>query len=205
MIGALLETIFTRCFVIIKLNLFCIALTLIGLIVVGIGPALLTINQLFCEQQWDYKQITWKKTWVLYKQNWPRANQLFFTFAAVGLFIGYSLYLAVQVQGVIFLIIDFILVFVMLALFITYSYAIVLNNRFEISFLNLIKLACITFYSNFFMLIKLIISIGFVLVMTYQFPGLLMFASLALIQIICVFTTKKWIVMIERKIVVEGD
>lgn len=204
MIGELLEKIFIHCFVIIKLNLFCIALSLIGLIIVGIGPAMLTINQLFCEDKWDYKKITWKKAWSLYKQNWKRANQLFYIFVVTNLFIGYSLFLAVQVQGVIFLIIDFILVFVMLALFITYSYALVLNSRFDIGLFNLIKLSCITFYSNFFMLIKLLISIGFILFMTYQFPGLIMFASLALIQVTCIFTTKKWVDLIESKIVVEG-
>ncbi|SOC29622.1 YesL family protein [Brochothrix thermosphacta] len=205
MIGEMLENVFIRCYVIIKLNLYFLLLTVMGLIVVGIGPAFLTINQLFTEHEWDYKKITWKNAWLTYKQNWKRGNALFGIYAGLSLFIGYNLYLSVQVQGILFLVIDFLLVFVLFCLFVTYSYSLVLHSRFDMGLANLIKLAFITFYSNFFMLVKLIFGIGIVLFITYKFPGLIMFATMALIQIICIFTAKQWVSIIEDKLAADGE
>lgn len=55
------------------------------------------------------------------------------------------------------------------------------------------------------MLVKLIFGIGIVLFITYKFPGLIMFATMALIQIICIFTAKQWVSIIEDKLAADGE
>lgn len=202
MLGSMFENVFNRCFVLIKLNLFFWLMTVMGLVVTGVGPALMTINELFTEHQWDHTKMTFKSMIQLFKKNWKRGNQLFYLFFASGAIIGYNLFLAVQMQGIVFLVLDFFLIFAVMVVLLSYNYALALNSRFEMDFLDLIKLAFITFFANFFMVLKSLGGLALVLLLTYKFPGLILFATIALVQIVIVFVAKNWLELVEEKMVV---
>ena len=201
MLGNMFENVFNRCFVLIKLNLYFWVLTVVGLVVTGVGPALMTINELFTEYQWEHSEMTIKRTLQLFKRNWKVGNQLFLLFFASGLIISYNLFLAVQMQGLLFLVLDFFLIFILLAVFLSYNYALALNSRFEMAFFDLVKLALMTFFANFFMVLKSLGGLAVVLFLTYKFPGLILFGAVALVQIVIIFVAKNWFDQVEEKMV----
>ena len=82
MLGKALETLFIRVWVVVKLTLFFWLFSLAGGIVLGIGPALKTINELFYHYEFEYKDITLKQGWYCFKKYFKRGNYLFFFFFA---------------------------------------------------------------------------------------------------------------------------
>lgn len=77
MIGKALETFFIRIWVIVKLTLFFWILTATGLVVAGIGPALKVITILYLSYDFDYKSITLREAFQLFRKEFARANLIF--------------------------------------------------------------------------------------------------------------------------------
>ncbi|BDP58511.1 membrane protein [Enterococcus faecium] len=183
MLGKVLEELFIRIWVIIKLTLYFWIYTFAGGIIFGLGAAWKTVNELFYLYGFEYKEITIKRGWNIYKRNFCE------TFAITALkrskfaLLSYNLYLSVQIKGLIFLAIDFILLFALLCLFATYQYSMILDSEYTISVPNLLKLSFISVFSSFSSFLKIIIGSGIILGVTWQFKGLILFGVIGLLTV----------------------
>lgn len=200
MIGRALEAFFIRVWTVMKLNLFFWCFTFIGLVVSGIGPALKTINELFATYEFDYKEITLSKAWKLFKSNFKRGNIFFWVFGGIFFLLGYNLYLSVQIKGLAFLVIDFILFFALLYAYATYHYVLLLDSQYMISVKNVLKLAFISSFSSFTNFLKIILGSGVIIWLTWKYKGLMLFGTVALIQIWIFYGTKMWRTVIDERL-----
>ncbi|HAP9509719.1 TPA: DUF624 domain-containing protein [Enterococcus faecium] len=183
MLGKVLEELFIRIWVIIKLTLYFWIYTFAGGIIFGLGAAWKTVNELFYLYGFEYKEITIKRGWNIYKRNFLRGNLLFSLFLSGTALLSYNLYLSVQIKGLIFLAIDFILLFALLCLFATYQYSMNLDSEYTISVPNLLKLSFISVFSSFSSFLKIIIGSGIILGVTWQFKGLILFGVIGLLTV----------------------
>ncbi|MEI5990035.1 YesL family protein [Enterococcus crotali] len=200
MVGKALETLFIKIWVIVKLNLFFWLFSCCGLLVAGIGPALKTINELFISHEFNYKEITLKEGWSRFKQNFIRGNVLFYGTILLLALLAYNLFLSVQIQGLSFLMIDFLLVFAMIYALVTFQYTLLLDSYYEIGLKNLLKLAFISTLSNFTNLLKIAIGVSVILFVTWKFKGLILFGTFSMIQIWSFTATKSWRQTIDQRL-----
>lgn len=192
MIGKALETFFIRIWVIVKLTLFFWILTATGLVVAGIGPALKVITILYLSYDFDYKSITLREAFQLFRKEFARANLIFWIYTAILILLSYNLYLSVQISGLLFLVVDFILFFALIFVIIAFEYALLIDSQFKISIKNLIGLSFISNFVNFMTYLKLLVGLVLILALTYQFKGLILFGMIGLLQVYCVAVTKDW-------------
>lgn len=183
MLGKVLEELFIRIWVVIKLTLYFWIYTFAGGIIFGLGAAWKTVNELFYLYGFEYKEITIKRGWNIYKRNFLRGNLLFSLFLSGTALLSYNLYLSVQIKGLIFLAIDFILLFALLCLFATYQCSMILDSEYTISVPNLLKLSFISVFSSFSSFLKIIIGSGIILGVTWQFKGLILFGVIGLLTV----------------------
>lgn len=200
MIGKALEAFFIRVWVIIKLNLFFWAFSTAGLFFAGVGPALKTVNELFAAHEFEYKEITFKEGWKLFKINFKRGNGFFWFYGGIFAVLAYNLYLSVQIKGLTFLVVDFILLFALLYTYATYQYTLLLDSQYEISAKNVIKLAFISTLSSFTNFLKLVIGGAVILWFTWKYKGLILFGTFAIIQVWNFYATKTWRVLIDERL-----
>lgn len=200
MVGKALETVFIKIWVIVKLNLFFWLFSCCGLIVAGVGPSLKVVNELFSAHGYHYKEITFKEGWTSFKQNFARGNGLFYGFLVFLGLLSYNLYLSVQIAGLLFLMIDFLLVCGLVYGMIVFQYTLLLDSYYTISVKNLLKLAMISALSNFTTLLKLALGIGVIFFVTWKFKGLLLFGTFSMIQIWSFTATKDWRQTIDERL-----
>lgn len=193
MVSQAVQQLFIKAYTVIKLNLLFWALSFSGGLILGIGPSLMVINELFYDHGYNYSQFTWKKSWCLFKKNFDMGNKIFYSFAAIAFILSYSLFLSVQIPGLVFLIIDFIIVIVLLAIVCIYAYTLNIKAGFEINYLNSFKLACAHYFFNFFDNLKQIVGMAIILGITYKFLGLILFATVSLMIIYTQFVGKNWL------------
>lgn len=186
-----IQRLFYMSWTIIKLNLFFVLLTIMGGVILGIGPAFQTINDLLEEARINYQEITFKKAFNFWKENFKKSNRDFFSFFLAFFIVTYNLYLAVQLQGLLWLIIDFLLFSVLLLLSVMYLYMVFYETSYKIGFVDLIKLAFISVFLNFGVFLKVLFGVGSILVLSWYFKGLFLFATFALIIMWCGYSTKK--------------
>ena len=65
MLGKVLEELFIRIWVVIKLTLYFWIYTFVGGIIFGLGTAWKTVNELFYLHGFEYKEITLKRGWKM--------------------------------------------------------------------------------------------------------------------------------------------
>lgn len=198
--GRALETIFIRVWVIMKLNLYFWLFSLAGGVILGIGPALKVISELFVVHGFEYKNITLKEGWQLFKHHFQRGNVLFLGFVMISAFLAYNLYLSLQVQGLLFLMIDFILLFALLYLFSTFMYVLIFDASYEISIGHLVRLGFTSSFSSFTTFLKMIIGSGVILGFTWEYKGLILFGLAAMLFIWNYLATKYWRTEIEGRL-----
>ncbi|CAD5898963.1 MULTISPECIES: YesL family protein [Carnobacterium] len=178
MLGKYLETFFNRCYLFIKLSLIFWGLSFTGGLIFGVGPALVTIASLFLEYRWEYKQMNKATWWKIYKENFKKSTILFYIFGAISVFLAYNLYLSVQITGLLFLMIDFLIIFALVILSSAFWFAILIQSQYDCSLKDTLKLAAILSFMSFKNTLVLTIG-GVVLIMiTYKFPGLILFGSI---------------------------
>ncbi|MEY8445691.1 DUF624 domain-containing protein [Enterococcus ratti] len=192
MLGKALETLFIRVWVVMKLTFYFWFYTLLGGVVLGVGPAYKTVNELFYMYGFTYKKITFKHGVKIFKQSFGRGNLLFGTFLATICLLGYNLYLSVQIQGLFFLLIDFILIFSLLVVYAAYQYSLILDSSYFISIPNLLKLSFISVFVSFFSFLKLLIGEAIILWVTWNYKGLLLFGIVGLLAVYNGMITKQW-------------
>lgn len=192
MLGKVLEELFIRIWVVIKLTLYFWIYTFVGGIIFGLGTAWKTVNELFYLYGFEYKEITLKRGWNIYKRNFLRGNLLFSLFLSSTALLSYNLYLSVQIKGLIFLAIDSILLFALFCLFATYQYSMILDSEYTISVPNLLKLSFISVFSSFSSFLKIIIGSSVIIAVTWQFKGLILFGVIGLLTVWNGTMTKQW-------------
>ncbi|MGB3161082.1 YesL family protein [Carnobacterium sp.] len=200
MLGTVLENLFIRVWVIMKLNFFFWLYTLAGGIVLGIGPALKVVSELFIKYEFDYREITLKESWLLFKNNFKRGNILFLLTVGMAAFLAYNLFLALQIKGLLFLVIDFMLIFVLLYLFSSFMYALIFDGSYEMTLPQLFRLSFSSSLSNFPSFLKMIIGSAVVLGITWKYKGLILFGTIGMLVIWNFIATKNWRIKIEERI-----
>src|SRR5699024_30181 len=135
---------------------------------------------------------TFKRGWKIFKQSFKRGNLLFGLFLVVVLLLGYNLYLSVQIKGILFLVIDFVLIFALLYAYETYQYSLILDSEYEISLPNLLKLSFVSSFSSFPAFLKLLIGGGIIFWITWNYKGLILFGLIGLLTVWNGLVTKQW-------------
>lgn len=175
----------------IKLSLYFWGLSFIGLLIFGITPAMMAIGEEHSEANWDFNQIKWKNLFEKFKQNFKQGNQLFFFYLLFFLIVGYNLFIALQTKGLLFLVLDFTLIFVLFILVLSFLINLSVLISFEITLINSLKLSVIQFFTNTKECFLLIFGVIIVSVITYKFPGLILFISTGLLAGIISTSTKR--------------
>lgn len=200
MIGKALEEFFIRIWVVVKLTLIFWLLALSGLLVLGIGPAFKVVTELYLEHGFEYKLISVKQAYQVFKRDFLRANLIFWFYTALSLLLAYNLYLSVQIQGMMFIVIDFILFFGITYLMTAFEYSMIFDSQFDISFGNLLKMSFISNFISFKTYLKLLFGIVVICVLTWRFKGLILFGLIGLLQVYSLSVTKDWRLKIEEQL-----
>ncbi|MGG5359520.1 MULTISPECIES: YesL family protein [unclassified Enterococcus] len=200
MAGKALETLFIRIWTIVKLSLFFWLFSSIGAIIFGVGPAWMTVNALFFECGFEPKEMSFGKSWKIYKETFIRSNQFFGLFVLFSLLLIYNLYLSLQIKGLAFLMVDFILLFTMAYGWTAFHQGVILACQYEMSFTDLLKLSVISSFSDFGAFLKIIIGNGVLFWFTWQYKGLILFGFAGLVVIWNQFAVKKWLVELDRRL-----
>jgi uncharacterized membrane protein YesL len=203
MLGSAMEKAFHTCWTIVKLNLFFVFFSLGGLVIAGTGPALQMAMDLFQEFGINSKEITFKRAYQSWKNNFKAGNINFYIFLVTTAVLAMNLYLSVQLQGLLWFMSLFILAFALVLTLVLYLYMTVYTSRYDMTFKNKLKLSFITTFMNFGTLVKLLFGLACILVFSWNMKGLLLFATVGLIVFWTAATTRHLISMIDEKL--EGE
>lgn len=198
--GSGLERAFKISWLIIKLNLMFHLFSLLGLLVLGIGPSAQMVSHLFQESKMDDKEVTFNRGFELWKFYFRRSNAQFWLFMGTSLFLIYNLYLSTQIQGIMWLMIDFLLIITLLVVFVTYQYLLVYEAYYDMPFLQILKLSFISVFLNFLGLVKIILGLVVISAVTWYMKGLLVFATFSLMIAWDVIATQKHREFIDGKL-----
>lgn len=179
MLGKLSQKVFVQVYVLILLNLFFWAFTFIGGIVLGVGPALRVISELYLDSQSDYQNVKFKTGWQYFKQYFWLANGQFWGFAGIFSLLAYNLFLSAQLTGFWVLLVQFILFFALAAVLVTGGYTLLLVSRFDVTTKNAVMLAIGQLFQNFTQFLLTITGLAAIGAASYFWPGLIIFLTVA--------------------------
>ena len=170
-----------KIYFLLKLSLYFWGVALMGGIILGIGPALITAIEMIGETDWEHKEISFHKMRTLFKENFKRGNQIFYSFGFICLFLFLSLYTSSQMTGMLFLVIDFLLVVLLIIVGISglFSYSVV--SAYDISFKNLIKLSLILFFKEGKGSVSIVIFVILLTAVGFKFPAIAFFMGSGLL------------------------
>lgn len=180
MISSGLEKSFSLIWALVKLNLIFLSFTLLGGIIFGIGPALQMLSDLIQVEGLDYQAQTWSAAYERFKANFVKGNLHFYFFCTLFGLVSYSLYLATQLQGFLWLLVDFSLLFLLLFLAVFYLFILLNEAAYDLLFTDLLKLSFIRVFMDFGVFMKLLIGLVGIFLVTWQMKGLLVFATFSL-------------------------
>lgn len=180
MISSSLEKGFSLVWAIVKLNLQFIGLTLLGGVIFGLGPAFQTISDLIQTFELDYREQTWRFAFNRFKANFIKSNLHFYLFFFFSLVVGYNLYLATQIQGLLWLVIDFVLLVILSLLSVYYLYLLITESTYDLTLSDLLKLSFISLFLDFGVFMKILIGLVGIIAFTWSMKGLLLFSSFSL-------------------------
>lgn len=186
-----LTDLFNRIYYLIKLSFFFWGLTLLGLFIVGIIPAWMSLIEAHREAQWKSSEVYWNKCWDRFKSYIRPGFSLLVLFGMLLTIIFWNLFVSVQINGLIFLIIDFLLFFLGVVCMLTLLIFSGLFVAYEISFWNAIKLSFLQIFIAPKDIFAIVFGIGLLTFLTYQFPGLLIFLSFGMGITIVETSTRK--------------
>ncbi|VDG20138.1 hypothetical protein [Lactobacillus alimentarius DSM 20249] [Lactiplantibacillus mudanjiangensis] len=192
MLSTGLQKAFIRLYTIIKLSLFFWLFSFCGLLILGIGPSLLMISDLYHHNGWHYQLDSFKAAWQLFKQYFKVGNAYFYGWVGLLVLLSFNLWYSVRLRGLIFLILDFVIIFAIILVICVFNGLIVLAGAYSTSTINLLKLAFIQFFSNFFNVLKTVLGYVIILGFTYKFPGLILFGTVPAILIWTAFIGRPW-------------
>ena len=94
--GKFIELIFQKIYMAMLASGIFLVLTLCGGVLFGLAPASTVLMTLFAQYRYDYKAYKWQEAWSLFKENFLRSNQVFYTLLSIEAVFLYGLYLLVQ-------------------------------------------------------------------------------------------------------------
>ncbi|WP_461219388.1 YesL family protein [Lapidilactobacillus salsurivasis] len=197
MIATTLQRFFNGVYTVLKLSLFFWVLTLAGGVVLGLGPALQTVSDLYVAHHFEYQLITFAEAWRGFKLNFKPSNAWFWVVVLIAGALGYNLYLGVQIKGWFWLFIDFIIIFVLLFDLSVGLSAMTLQSHYEIQWRNLLKLALLQFFHKFAQDLLLVAGLAGLLFLTWKFKAMILFFTVPLIALWSDLVNQPWIKTIE--------
>lgn len=193
MLGKMTQRAFIAIYVLMILNLAFWLFSIMGLFVLGTGPALRTVTEEFLNHKFEYHNYRFKEMWNLYKKYFWIANGHFYVFFGIELFLFYDLYLTSQIKNMWMLPVIFLLVFIMLAIAVAGIYTLIIESTFDVEFKNAVKLAFVGFFSDFKDLLKFLLGLLVIGALTKFWPGFLLFLTISTTIFWGIFSSKKWI------------
>lgn len=204
MIGSLVENIFKKVYTFIKLNFMFLMVAFMGGVFLGMGPAFLTISDLYVAHKFDYENMQFKDLPFLFKKNFRIGNRLFYIFFILIFIVVYNFYLSIQIRVPWIVFVQILMGFTILLLAVTYLYAVVLNSYYEIKIYDLLKLSFVSFFANILQLFRFIISLIAIYFIFRLMPGLLLFGIFSLLIVVAVESLASWIEVLDETIVYEN-
>lgn len=200
MIASVMQNVFVKIYVILRLNLIFWLFTLMGGVVLGIGPALRTVMEQFMDNRYEYQAYHFKDAWQKYKQCFVTANLHFYCFVLVFAILAYNLYLSTQIKTFWIVFVQFILIFALLLTFVTGAFCLSILSRYATDFKTALKLAFMQFFMSFKDLIVYLIGIVVLGVVTKLWPGFILFITIAAFLIWTEHQSKKWYSQIDARL-----
>lgn len=176
-----------------------------GIVIFGFGPAFISTSELYVEHKWNYEDYKFYDLHRVFRSNFSYGNKLFYIFASAIFFVVYNLYLSFQFKNSFIVILQFLIVFALILLIITYLYAVVIKSYFEINLIDLLKLSFVSFFGNIIQLVRFGISIIAIYFIYRLNPGLLIFGIFSLLIVVSVESLSSWIEIIRETIVYEEE
>lgn len=156
-----------------------LVLTLCGGVLFGLAPASTVLMTLFAQYRYDYKAYKWQEAWSLFKENFLRSNQVFYTLLSIEAIFLYGLYLLVQLpQSILTVIISILNLLFALLLPLAYAVYLKLQVYFELSYVNSMKLSFIGMFLNIGAMFKIAFGTAMIIVIFYYMPALVFFVFL---------------------------
>lgn len=199
-LGRGINQFFTKVFVILILNLMFWLYTLLGLVVLGIGPALRVISELFAAHEWAFGDYHMAEAWQLFKQYFRLANGHFWLFGALAALLSYSLYLSTQLPWGFVVFIQFIIIFAILLTIVAGLFTLALESHYEVQLKLAIKLAVGQFFHNFMQLLVFVMGLLAIVMITVKIPGLIPFVSVAAAVIWTHLSSQHWYAQIDAQL-----
>ncbi|MEG0284826.1 MAG: DUF624 domain-containing protein [Vagococcus sp.] len=166
-----------RFYFLLKASMLFWGLSLMGGLIFGIAPALLALMDVIGEVDWDYKELSFAKMKPLFRENFKRGNQLMYSSLSILIFLFLSLYTASQMTGMLFLMIDFLLVVLLIMVSVASLMGFVVSSRYEISLNNLIKLSLILLFKEIKASLAIVVLLVVLIVMTIKLPAITFFVG----------------------------
>lgn len=204
MIGSLVENIFKKVYTFMKLNFMFLMVAFMGGVFLGMGPAFLTISDLYVAHKFDSESMQFKDLPFLFKKNFRMGNRLFYIFFILIFIVVYNFYLSIQIRVPWIVFVQILMGFTILLLAVTYLYAVVLNSYYEIKIYDLLKLSFVSFFANILQLFRFIISLIAIYFIFRLMPGLLLFGIFSLLIVVAVESLASWIEVLDETIVYEN-
>lgn len=204
MIGSLVENIFKKVYTFMKLNFMFLMVVFMGGVFLGMGPAFLTISDLYVAHKFDSESMQFKDLPFLFKKNFRMGNRLFYIFFILIFIVVYNFYLSIQIRVPWIVFVQILMGFTILLLAVTYLYAVVLNSYYEIKIYDLLKLSFVSFFANILQLFRFIISLIAIYFIFRLMPGLLLFGIFSLLIVVAVESLASWIEVLDETIVYEN-
>ena len=129
------------------------------------------------EVDWDHKELSFAKMKPLFRENFKRGNQLMYSSLSILIFLFLSLYTASQMTGMLFLMIDFLLVVLLIMISVASLMGFVVSSRYEISLNNLIKLSLILLFKEIKASLAIVVLLVVLIVMTIKLPAITFFVG----------------------------
>lgn len=205
MAGSILEQIFNRCYILMKLNLFFVGLTLIGGIVLGIGPAFYAVLSLFHESEWEVQGKTLKKAWQYYKEGFLRINKLSMIYLIAAVILGVNLFIAVKQIGLAFLSISLFIIFALMLILFLFSYSIQLDVLYDLTLKTNLQLSATLLFADFKEFLIQLMGNIMLLALTVKYPAMLLFFTFSLHAIWMNVTSGKRLTWLDKMLPNEGE
>ena len=171
--GKFIEFVFQKIYMAMLASGIFLVLTLCGGVLFGLAPASTVLMTLFAQYRYDYKAYKWQEAWSLFKENFLRSNQVFYTLLSIEAVFLYGLYLLVQLpQSILTVIIS------ILNLLLAYAVYLKLQVYFELSYINSIKLSFIGMFLNVGAMFKIAFGTAMIMAIFYYMPALVFFVFL---------------------------
>lgn len=198
MIGQTVQNVFIKVYVIFLMTIYFWIFTVAGLVVLGIGPSLRAVTEMFMDNQWQYQNYHLKDGWRQFKTNFWQINLHAWLFLGILAILAYNLYLSTQIKEAWILIIQFIIIFAIAMAFSLGIFTLLIRSRYDVSFANALKLATAQFFSNFSRLLLFLIMTIALIMAAAKWPGIILFLAPGAYIVFANWFSRKWYKQIDN-------